>query len=71
MKIKHIIAMIAGCVLPLLLILMAPLMGIRGNWPIFFFVAAMFVCHLLMPMHSHHPSDDKTTKRKINETHSH
>jgi len=56
-------------VLPsLLLIFIAPLIGIWGNWPVFIFVLAMFACHVLMPMH-HHSSDD--SKKANHEPHSH
>lgn len=60
--------MLVGCALPLLLIFIAPLLGIKGNWPVFIFVAAMFACHVLMPMH-HHPSDE--SKKENHEPHSH
>ncbi|RTL60041.1 MAG: hypothetical protein EKK37_04150 [Sphingobacteriales bacterium] len=67
MKWKHTLMMLVGCALPLLLIFMAPLFGIRGNWSVFIFVAAMFACHLLMPMHHH--SDN--SKKSNHEQHSH
>lgn len=67
MKWKHILMMVVGCALPLLLIFMAPLLGIRGNWSVFIFVAAMFACHLFMPMH-HHQSDK--SKKTNHEPHS-
>lgn len=48
---KHIIWMIIGCTVPLLLIFLAPSLGISGNVSFFIFIVAMFACHLLMPMH--------------------
>lgn len=48
---KHVIVMLLGCVLPLLLIFLAPALGLRSNTSFFFFMIAMFACHLLMPMH--------------------
>lgn len=48
---KHMIWMIIGCTIPLLLIFFAPALGISGNVSFFIFIAAMFACHLLMPMH--------------------
>lgn len=46
--------MIIGCLLPLLLIFIAPSLGLGGNIPLFIFILAMFACHLLMPMHGGH-----------------
>lgn len=48
---KHLIWMIIGCIVPLLLIFLAPALGLNDNVPLFFFIIAMFACHLLMPMH--------------------
>ena len=58
--------MLIGCVLPLLLIFLLPVFGITGNISIFVFIVAMFLCHLLMPMHrgGHHP-EDKNSNRAI------
>lgn len=68
MKWKHTLMMLVGCTLPLLLIFIAPLLGIRGNWSVFIFVLAMFACHAFMPMH-HHTSDE--SKKTNHESHSH
>lgn len=52
--------MVAGCLLPLLLILLLPLFGVSGNVSVLIFVVLMFACHLLMPMHhGGHQSHDK------------
>ncbi|WP_242928446.1 hypothetical protein [Pontibacter vulgaris] len=48
---KHILWMIIGCTLPLLLIFLAPALGLSGDVSLLIFVIAMFACHLLMPMH--------------------
>ena len=48
---KHMVLMVIGCVLPLLLIFLAPLIGLDGKISLRIFVIAMFLCHLLMPMH--------------------
>lgn len=63
---KHIILMLIGCVLPLLLIFLLPLVGISGSVPVFIFVLVMFLCHLLMPMHhgGGHRHEDKDSDVK-------
>ena len=43
--------MIIGCVAPLLLIFLAPALGLSGNISLLIFIIVMFGCHLLMPMH--------------------
>jgi hypothetical protein len=48
---KHTVLMIIGCVLPLFLIFLAPLLGLSGQASLLIFVILMFLCHLLMPMH--------------------
>ena len=50
---KHMIWMIIGCTIPLLLIFLAPALGLGGDWGLFIFIIAMFACHLFM-MHGHH-----------------
>ena len=44
--------MLAGCVLPLLLIFFLPLLGISEGVTLLAFLVLMFGCHLLM-MHGH------------------
>jgi hypothetical protein len=66
---KHMILMLIGCLVPLLLIFLLPLFGISGKFSTFIFIAAMFACHLLMPMHrgSHEQhSQNKLNKREEN-----
>jgi hypothetical protein len=40
--------MLLGCVLPLALILLLPLLGIRTGVALFMAVIAIFACHVLM-----------------------
>lgn len=73
--------MIIGCTLPLLLIFLAPALGLSGDTSLLIFVIAMFACHLLMPMHHgshghrHEPQDRINTNRintnKVKEHESH
>lgn len=62
---RHTILMAIGCVLPLSLILLAPLFGLDGRISLLVFVVAMFLCHLLMPMHRH---DMRRTRSSANES---
>lgn len=60
---KHIIWMLIGCTLPLLLIFIAPYLGLGKDVSLFIFIIAMFACHLLMPMmHSGHKQTHKSEK---------
>lgn len=45
---KHTLWMIIGCGLPLLLVFFAPALGLSTDIAIFIFIAAMFICHILM-----------------------
>jgi len=54
---KHVIWMIVGCAVPLLLIFLAPALGLSSNLSLLIFIIVMFGCHLLMPMH--HNKNDK------------
>ncbi|MET4081782.1 Flp pilus assembly protein TadB [Pedobacter sp. UYP30] len=55
---KHTLWMIIGCGLPLLLIFFAPALGLGSGVSLFIFIALMFACHLLMPMHHHEDHED-------------
>ncbi len=74
---NHWLWMIIGCGLPLLLIFLAPVLGIKGNTTLFTFIILMFAIHLLLPIkhgdHSHGLSDDnldkKSNKKEHNEHH--
>jgi hypothetical protein len=67
---KHAICMVIGCTLPLLLIFLAPALGLGSNFSFLIFMVAMFACHLLMPMHhgehNHEHHQNPTTFRKEN-----
>jgi len=57
--------MILGCVLPLLLIFIAPSIGLGENVSLFIFIILMFGCHLLM-QHHEHKHDKQDNENKIN-----
>lgn len=48
------ILMLIGCTIPLLLIFLAPALGLGESSRLLVFVVLMFACHLLMPHHSGH-----------------
>ncbi len=48
MRKNHALWMLIGCALPVLLIFLFPLAGIKGIWPLFIFILLMFGCHFLM-----------------------
>ncbi|MEJ5962980.1 hypothetical protein [Pedobacter immunditicola] len=62
---KHFLWMIIGCILPLLLIFLAPALGLSSKTSMFIFIVFMFACHLLMPMHFH---GNHTKKQQNSET---
>lgn len=45
---KHTIWHLIGCLLPLLIIFLLPLLGIGQGFTLFVFIVLMFGCHLLM-----------------------
>ena len=52
--------MIIGCLVPLLLIFILPLFGIKGNYIFLIFFLAMFACHfLMMGKHGGHQHDQQ------------
>ena len=53
----HGLWMLLGCLLPLFLIFLLPLLGLSGNVGTFLFIVLMFACHLLM-MRGHGVSGD-------------
>lgn len=72
---KHIFWMLIGCMLPLLLIFLAPALGLGSNASLFIFIIAMFACHLLMPMHHHrgpiHQQKQQNSEANKAENHAH
>lgn len=45
---SHTVKMVLGCLLPLLVIFVLPLLGVGEGISLFVFVVLMFACHLLM-----------------------
>ncbi|QED37148.1 hypothetical protein FK178_05230 [Antarcticibacterium arcticum] len=64
---NHWLWMIIGCVLPLLLIFLAPSIGLGGDVWLFTFIIVMFAIHLMMPMrhgdHTHGLSDENLREK--------
>lgn len=62
--------MIIGCTLPLLLIFLAPALGLGGDTSLLIFVIAMFACHLPMHHGSHrhgHEPQERINTNKVKE----
>lgn len=59
---RHMLWMIIGCTIPLLLIVLAPSLGISESTSTFVFIIAMFACHLFMMKGHHHSDNDKIKK---------
>jgi uncharacterized membrane protein YesL len=57
---KHTLWMVIGCTVPLLLIFIAPALGLGSGVSLFIFILAMFACHLFMPMHHHEKHNNQT-----------
>ena len=62
--------MLLGCVLPLALIFLLPLVGISETVTVFVFIVLMFACHLGMMGHHKHGSSE-THQRPANGDHLH
>lgn len=60
---NHDIWMIIGCVLPLLLIFILPLVGITGGTSLFLLMVVVFGAHLLM-MRGHGRGQDQRGSRE-------
>jgi len=54
---RHLFWMVIGCLAPLIVIFLLPVIGIRGTWPLAIGLGAMFVIHLFM-MRGHREEDD-------------
>ncbi len=67
--------MILGCLVPLLLIFVLPLFGIKGNYIFLIFFLAMFACHFLMMgrhgEHQHSQEDPSQNKQDLDQLHQH
>ncbi len=60
--------MVAACLVPLLLIFLAPTVGFQGSNSVFLAVVVMFLCHFMMMGSGHkhdeeHDQDNKGTKK--------
>ena len=74
MKRNHMFWMVIGCTIPLLLIFLAPALGLGGNSSLFLFIVAMFAIHLFMPGHGGHGGhqhNQSSSKETQNEQHQH
>ena len=74
MKRNHMFWMVIGCTVPLLLIFLAPAIGLGGNSSLFLFIVAMFAIHLFMPghgVHGGHQPNQSSSKETQNEQHQH
>jgi len=67
--------MIIGCLVPLLLIFVLPLFGIKGNYFFLIFFLAMFACHFLimgrLVGHHHSQEDQSQNKQHQDQLHQH
>ncbi|NIM89430.1 MAG: hypothetical protein GTO17_00595 [Candidatus Aminicenantes bacterium] len=45
---NHALWMLIGCALPVVLIFLLPLFGIKEEWALLIFIILMFGCHLFM-----------------------
>lgn len=61
---RHSFMMIAGCVLPFLLIFLLPMLGVDNGIALFIGIALMFLCHLGMGGHRHGGGDDHVQSTK-------
>lgn len=71
---SHTLRMLAGCVLPLLLIFLLPLLGISDGVTLLVAIVPMFACHLLMMGrhgHGHEETNEDTKKPKEGEHRAH
>lgn len=71
MKRNHLIWMLIGCTIPLLLIFLAPSLGLSGNYSLLIFVVIMLACHLLMPHNHREHKDHSSSKKPLDEQHQH
>jgi len=58
MKNNHMLWMILGCALPLLLIFLLPISGIKSDIIAFIAIALMFIAHLFMMSGHGHKKDE-------------
>jgi len=72
MKRNHLFWMLVGCTVPLLLIFLAPALGLGDNLSLLLFIGFMFACHLFMPHgHGDHQHNNSSKKDTSHEQHTH
>ena len=72
MKRNHLFWMLIVCTVPLLLIFLAPVLGLGDNLSLLLFIGAMFACHLFMPHeHGGHQHNHSPQKETNHEQHQH
>lgn len=65
---RHFLWMLIGCTLPLLLIFLLPVFGIRSQETLVVFIILMFACHLMM-LGGHNHNHSHSSKGKKHESH--
>ena len=68
---KHTLLMVIGCTVPLLLIFLAPALGLVSSVSLFIFILAMFACHLFMPMYHHEKDNNQNQQSSSTKTENH
>ncbi|MGE4093975.1 MAG: hypothetical protein AB7G75_24400, partial [Candidatus Binatia bacterium] len=61
---SHTLRMLLGCLLPLALIFVLPLLGVDQGISLFIFLILMFACHLLM-LGGHHGHHQHSTRPRL------
>ena len=65
MKKHNMFRMVLACVIPLLVILLLPVLGIKSDYTAFIFIILMFAAHLfMMGGHGHEHVGEKKGKEK-------
>lgn len=67
---KHTLLHLLGCLLPLLVIFLLPLLGVDSGISLFLFIVLMFGCHLFM-MRGHGHSDGTDESSHGGDSHAH
>ncbi|HIH31825.1 TPA: hypothetical protein HA235_03895 [Candidatus Woesearchaeota archaeon] len=68
MKHNHLLWMILACAIPLLIVLLLPVFGIKSNYSIIIAMVSMIVMHLFMMRdhrHKHDEASDSNNKKRI------
>ena len=62
---SHTVKMLLGCLIPLLLIFLLPVLGVSGDTTSLVFLVLMFACHLFMMRgHDHGPRHEENRPGK-------